>query len=140
MFKVNKKSTGTRCKICSKLTIKTLERHQFAISAFNSEHISHLVLALFKVYFEQGNAVGVITGWQLATLLKLALFFMYFLGFITRLMILKLRNKLYKCNALNFLDLNFHKFPPHMNPFPLNTPNFTINVMLHRFTHRNSII
>ena len=83
---------------------------------------------------------GVITDWQLATLLKLALFFRYFLGFITRLMILKLRNKLYKCNALNFLDLNFHKFPPHMNPFPLNTPNFTINVMLHRFTHRNSII
>ena len=56
MFKVNKKSTGTRCTICSKLTIKTLERHQFAISAFNSEHISHLALALFKVYFEQGNA------------------------------------------------------------------------------------
>ena len=53
MFKV---STGTRCKICSKLAIMTPERHQFAISVFNSEHISHLVLVPFKVYFEQGNA------------------------------------------------------------------------------------
>ena len=29
MFKVNNRDTKTRCKICSKLTIKTPERHQW---------------------------------------------------------------------------------------------------------------
>ena len=55
MFKVNKKNTGTRCEICSKLTTKTPEQHQFAISIFDSEHIS-LCSSSFKVDFEQENA------------------------------------------------------------------------------------
>ena len=80
MFKVkkNKKNTGTRCEICSKLTVKTLERHQFAISIFNSDHILHLALVLLKLTLNKQMLVGVITGWQLATLLKLALLFGHF--------------------------------------------------------------
>ena len=44
---VNNRNTRTRCEICSKLTIKTLERHHWHRSGFfivNFEHISHLVL------------------------------------------------------------------------------------------------
>ena len=40
MFKVNNRSNGTRCEICSKLTIKTPERSHLAYF----EHISHLAL------------------------------------------------------------------------------------------------
>ena len=103
MFKVKNKNTGTRCEICSKLTIKTPERRQFAISIFNSEHVLHLVLVLLKLTLNKQMLVGFITGWQLTTLLKLALFFRHFLGFLTRLMILKLRKRSYKCLFLNFL-------------------------------------
>ena len=45
--KVNKRNTGTRCEIRSKLTIKTPERHQWRRSGtfiVNFENISHLVL------------------------------------------------------------------------------------------------
>ena len=49
MFKFNKKNTRARCEIYLKLTIKTLERRQFALSIFNCEHISHLVLVLLKL-------------------------------------------------------------------------------------------
>ena len=86
MFKFNKKNTGTRCEICSKLTIKTPERSQFAISIFNSEHILHLVLVLLKLVLNKQMLVGIITGWQLATL-KLALLFRHFLVFLTRPMV-----------------------------------------------------
>ena len=41
MFKVNNRDTKTRCKICSKLTIKTPERHHW--------HISHLVLVFLLI-------------------------------------------------------------------------------------------
>ena len=47
MFKVNNRSTRTRCEICSKLTIKIPERrhwHRSGIFIVNFEHISHLVL------------------------------------------------------------------------------------------------
>ena len=47
MFKVNKKNTRTRCKICSKLKIKTPERRHWRrtdVFIVNFEHISHLVL------------------------------------------------------------------------------------------------
>ena len=47
MFKVNYRNTRTRCEICSKLTIKTSERHHWRRSGVfivNSKHISHLVL------------------------------------------------------------------------------------------------
>ena len=49
MFKVDNRNTTTKCKICSKLTIK-------------SEHISQLVL-VFMVNFQQVNA-----GWVIAQL------------------------------------------------------------------------
>ena len=42
LFKVNKKDTRKRCKICSELTIKTLEGRQWRRSdvfIVNSEHI-----------------------------------------------------------------------------------------------------
>ena len=79
MFKVKKKNTGTMCEICSKLTIKTPERRQFAISIFNPEHVLHLVLVLLKLTLNKQMLVGLITGWQLATLLKLkALLFRHF--------------------------------------------------------------
>ena len=48
-FKVNNRDTKTRCKICLKLTIKTLERRQWRRSSVfivNFEHISHLVLVI----------------------------------------------------------------------------------------------
>ena len=48
-FKVNNRSTRTRCEICSKLTIKTPERCQcsrFGVFIVNFKHISHLVLVL----------------------------------------------------------------------------------------------
>ena len=47
MFKVNNRSTRTRCEICSKLTVKIPEQRQwcrFGIFIVNFEHISHLVL------------------------------------------------------------------------------------------------
>ena len=47
MFKVNKRNTWTRCKICSKLTIKTPERRKWrrsGVFTVNFEYISHLVL------------------------------------------------------------------------------------------------
>ena len=40
---------GTRCEICSKLTIKTPERrhrHRSAVFIVNFEHILHLVLVI----------------------------------------------------------------------------------------------
>ena len=47
MFKINNRNTRTRCEICSKLKVKTQERHQWrrsAVYVVNFEHISHLVL------------------------------------------------------------------------------------------------
>ena len=47
MFKVNNRDARTRCKICSKLTIKTPQRRQWRRSGVfivNFEHISHLLL------------------------------------------------------------------------------------------------
>ena len=47
MLKVNNKNIRTRCKICSKLTIKTPEQRQWRRSGVfivNFEHILHLAL------------------------------------------------------------------------------------------------
>ena len=47
IFKLNNRNTGTKCDICSKLTIKTPDRCQWCRSGVfivNFEHISHLVL------------------------------------------------------------------------------------------------
>ena len=49
MFKVNNRNTGTSCKICFKLTVKTPERRQCRLPGFfifNLEHISRLPLVL----------------------------------------------------------------------------------------------
>ena len=50
LLKVNNRNARTRCKICSKLTIKTPERRHWRLSGvfiINFEHISHLVLVFF---------------------------------------------------------------------------------------------
>ena len=47
LLKVNNRNTGTRCEICSKLTIKTRERPQWRrphVFIVNFDHISQLVL------------------------------------------------------------------------------------------------
>ena len=47
LLKVNNRNTGTRCEICSKLTIKTPERrqwHRSGVFTVNFKHILHLVL------------------------------------------------------------------------------------------------
>ena len=49
-FKVNNRSTGKRCEICSKLTVKTPERHRWrrsGVSIINFEHI----LILFYCFY-----------------------------------------------------------------------------------------
>ena len=49
LLKVKNKNTKTKCKICSKLTIKILERSKLRRSGVfiaNLEHISHLTLCL----------------------------------------------------------------------------------------------
>ena len=48
LLKVNNRNTRTRCEICSKLIIKTPERHHWRRSGVfivNFEHISHLALS-----------------------------------------------------------------------------------------------
>ena len=47
MFKFKNRNTGTKCEICSKLTIKIPERRYWRRSGIfivNFEHISHLAL------------------------------------------------------------------------------------------------
>ena len=47
IFKINNRSTRTRCETCSKLTVKTPERRQWRRSGFfivNFEQNSHIVL------------------------------------------------------------------------------------------------
>ena len=47
LLQVNNRNTKAWCKICSKLTIKTLERchwRRSGVFILNFEHISHLVL------------------------------------------------------------------------------------------------
>ena len=50
LFKANNRITKTRCEICSKLTIKILERRHWRRSGVfivNFKHILHLVVPLF---------------------------------------------------------------------------------------------
>ena len=44
LLKVNNRNTRIWCEICSKLTIKTPERHCSGVFVVNFEHISHLNL------------------------------------------------------------------------------------------------
>ena len=59
LLKVNNRNTGTRCEICSKLTIKIPERRQWRIFVVNFEHISHLdlvfLLLTLNIYLPAGN-------------------------------------------------------------------------------------
>ena len=58
LFKVNNRSTWKKCKICSKLTIKTPERRQWRRSGVlnvSFEHISHIFSSVSIVYFQQVN-------------------------------------------------------------------------------------
>ena len=62
LFKVNYRRTGTRCELCSKLTLKTPGQHSDAVLVslqFNFEHISHLYSSVLKVNFEHVIAVKV---------------------------------------------------------------------------------
>ena len=62
MFKVNNKNTRTRCKICSKLTIKTPERRHWRRSGVfivNFEHISDLALVFLWFTLSRQMPAGV---------------------------------------------------------------------------------
>ena len=72
MFKVNNRSTKTRCKVCSKLTLKTPERHPWCCSGVfivNFEHISHLVL-VFYCWLWAGMLTGIVTAFGLTKCLQ----------------------------------------------------------------------
>ena len=73
MFKVISTDTGTRCEMCSKLTIKTWEKLKWGRSCVfivNSKHISHFVLVFFFFFvnIEEVNAGWVIIIWVKLTL------------------------------------------------------------------------
>ena len=60
MFKV--KNRNTSCEICSKLTIKTPEQHQFhhsSVFIVNFEHISHLVLVFMLLILRRWMPAGI---------------------------------------------------------------------------------
>ena len=67
LFKVINRNARKRCEICSKLTIKTPERRQWRRSSIfiNFEHITHLLLSVSIVDFEQVNASSVSSHWNI---------------------------------------------------------------------------
>ena len=61
MFKVNNRNTRARCEMCSKLTIKTLERSHWrrsGVFTVNFEHISHLALVFPLLTLSRKMPVG----------------------------------------------------------------------------------
>ena len=55
LLKVSKRNTGTLCEICSKLSVKTPERHHSGLFVFvNLKHISYIVRSFFIVNFKAG--------------------------------------------------------------------------------------
>ena len=61
MFKVNNRNSGTRCEICSKLTIKTPERHHWhrsCVFIVKFQHISHLVLVFLLLTLSRKMSSG----------------------------------------------------------------------------------
>ena len=63
LLKVNNKNSRARCKICSKLTIKTPERRHWRWSGVfivNFEHISHLVLVFRLLTLNRKMPTGVV--------------------------------------------------------------------------------
>ena len=76
LLKVSNRNTRTRCEICSELTMKAPERHQWCcpgVFIANFEHISHLVQVFFTVNFED-----VSTGWGFLFLQKCFIRLYYF--------------------------------------------------------------
>ena len=65
LFRVNNINNRKRCKICSKLTLKTQERHHWRRSGVfvNFKHISHLS-SVFVVDFEQLNVNMALSKWS----------------------------------------------------------------------------
>ena len=66
MFKVNNENSRTMCEICSKLTIKILERRHWRRSGIficNFEHFFTPCSSVSIVNFEQVN-----TGWEVTTI------------------------------------------------------------------------
>ena len=58
LLKANNRNSRKRFEICSELTIKTPERHQWCrpgFFIFNFEHVSHLFSSVSIVVFEQVN-------------------------------------------------------------------------------------
>ena len=56
MFKVNNRNSKTGCEICSRLTIKTPERHHCGRSGVfivNFDHISHLFVVFLLMSFSR---------------------------------------------------------------------------------------
>ena len=49
LLKVNDRNTRIKCEICSKLTIKILERRRSSIFIVNFEHISHFILVFLSL-------------------------------------------------------------------------------------------
>ena len=60
LLKVNNRDTRARCEICSKLTIKTLERRYwrcYGVFIVNFEHTSHLVLVFLLLTLSKYSKV-----------------------------------------------------------------------------------
>ena len=51
LFKANNGNTRKKCKICSKLTVKTRQWRRSGVFIVNFEHILHLFLVFFFVDF-----------------------------------------------------------------------------------------
>ena len=61
LLNVNNRNTRTSCEICSKLTIKTPERHHWRHSdvfIVNFEHILHLVLVFLLLTLNMSLPAG----------------------------------------------------------------------------------
>ena len=61
MSTVNNRKTRTKCEICSKLTIKTTERHHClrpVVFIVNFEHISHIVLVFLLFNLSRYMSAG----------------------------------------------------------------------------------
>ena len=70
LLNVNNRNTGTRCEICSKLTIKTRERchwRRSGVLIVNFEHISLLVLVflLLTLNIKLPAGIGILAYWNI---------------------------------------------------------------------------
>ena len=67
LLKTNNRNIRTICEICSKLTIKTIERRQWRRSGVfivNFEHISHLVLVFLLFTLNKYLPAGIWLFWK----------------------------------------------------------------------------